>query len=285
MFTRLPCATLYLVAIISLRIMEQSCKEIMGELLFTACKSGDLSAVASLYEQRPEQSQTIINSLLILSAAYNKPTIASYALSNGAKVTTPVMTNIAGASAFETHKVLISTESIDINYYVPWYGDMLSMAVMGDNLDWVRFCLENGADPQLHRVNGYKTTVAAAAERASTGVINLLLQYGCPLKSSGALVFAAEKGRLDVVKDLIAKGADVNEPGPVFEGHERETVEMGTALYRAVANGYKTIVEILLENGADARAKDFKGREPWQLLKSEDLEGIGPLLRTRADEN
>ena len=56
-----------------------------------------------------------------------------------------------------------------------------------------------------------------------------------------ALILAAQEGHEDVVKYLLANGADVN----------HKTREGMTALYTASKRGHRVIVNLLLANGAE----------------------------------
>ena len=69
---------------------------------------------------------------------------------------------------------------------------------------------------------------------------------------------AVRRGDLEQVRDLIRRGADVNEP-QTFAGGE------GTVLHLAIERGFKDIALALLEAGADVHAKDRKG---WTALRS-----------------
>jgi ankyrin repeat protein len=66
-----------------------------------------------------------------------------------------------------------------------------------------------------------------------------------------ALMVASQFGNGEVVKALLAGGADVN---------AKEDNEGGTALMLASAKGHGKIVKTLLDNGADVNAKDNNGR-------------------------
>lgn len=64
-----------------------------------------------------------------------------------------------------------------------------------------------------------------------------------------ALVYACMHNRLEAAKLLLQKGAQINAIPPGFH-------YPGTALHNAAVHGHRAMVEFLLEQGADANAKD-----------------------------
>ena len=77
-----------------------------------------------------------------------------------------------------------------------------------------------------------------------------------------ALTEAASTGQTDVVKDLLDKGADVNERGAC--GSERGV----TALWCAAQGGHIEVVKVLVERGADVNARSTTGWTPLAVAAS-----------------
>ena len=73
-------------------------------------------------------------------------------------------------------------------------------------------------------------------------------------KLNRALVDAAALGKLETVKELLAKGADIHYRDPLSNGK--------TALTKAVVLGKFESVKLLIENGADIHYPDGSGRYP-----------------------
>ena len=73
------------------------------------------------------------------------------------------------------------------------------------------------------------------------------------------LHIAAGSGKLDVVKYLIEKGADVNIEGEGEFG-------IGTPLHIAARSGKLEVVKYLVEKGANINAKDNHNKTPWTPL-------------------
>ena len=80
------------------------------------------------------------------------------------------------------------------------------------------------------------------------------------------LASAVEKGQVEIVRVLLAHGADPN---------------LGSLLSFASARGYKAIVALLLEHGADPNRADSFFGTPWQAATENDHEDVVELLASR----
>ena len=84
------------------------------------------------------------------------------------------------------------------------------------------------------------------------------------------ILAAAYNGNIEAVKQHLAAGTDVNVKGGFADG---------TPLHYAAANGHKEIAELLIEKGADVKAKDEGGKTPLDVaIQFKELE-ITNLLR------
>lgn len=101
-------------------------------------------------------------------------------------------------NSYETCKVLVD-KGLDINYPIEYFGDILMCAVDDDNLDWVRFCLDNFADPNLNPAFNQHSILANAAEFASFEICELLIEWRADIKGSNELTIAFHMGRADLV--------------------------------------------------------------------------------------
>ena len=89
------------------------------------------------------------------------------------------------------------------------------------------------------------------------------------------LIQAAEKGKLDVVKQLLADGADI----------ETTDVAGYTALYAAVLAGHQEVVSFLSENKANPNVVDVMGVTPLMHAAFKgDTEMVRILLNAGADK-
>ena len=173
-------------------------------------------------------------------------------------------------NSFTTCKLLVA-EGLDINYQVEWMGDIMTHATEHNNLPWVRFCLENGADPNLNLLYDAYSPLTIAAERASVKVAALMLKHSARIKGSGALARASQYGRMDMVKFLIMKGALIDEDCVASEVDTDEQDDGGTALH-LVKRGRVDILKCLLEKGANTTLMDHRGRTPLEkFLEIKDM--------------
>jgi hypothetical protein len=84
------------------------------------------------------------------------------------------------------------------------------------------------------------------------------------------LMEAVRSGRASVVKDLLARGAEVNDKD---EGGQ-------TALMKAAGNGHTAVVRLLLAGGAEVNEKDNQGRTALTRAKAGGHADIVGLLET-----
>ena len=87
-----------------------------------------------------------------------------------------------------------------------------------------------------------------------------------PLDTS--IQMAAEDGNIEVVKQHIAAGTDVN-----------AKEEDGTPLHYAAWNGHKEVVELLIAEGADVNAKTNDGKTPLDWAIDDKQTETAALLR------
>lgn len=149
----------------------------------------------------------------------------------------------------------------------------LSRAAAWGILETVRMLLAAGADPN----QGWgKDALWSAAKNGHTQVVQELLQTGRVLDVNGKsdydspLFLAAKHGHLDIVRLLIAHGADarrlqddlfllccITRPradiiAELLNAGVSPNGRRGSALIMAAENGHVDVVRVLLEHGADA---------------------------------
>lgn len=79
-----------------------------------------------------------------------------------------------------------------------------------DNLDRVRICVENNADPTSRpSFNEYLTRHCATS--AFLEIFELLTAWGAEVKGKSALIIASHNGRANLVILLLKDSAEINE--------------------------------------------------------------------------
>ena len=204
----------------------------------------------------------------------NRRDLARFCLEQGARLDTKDIYNIhlsiISGNSFTICKLLVA-KGLDINRNVEFVGDILTAAVERNNLAWVRFCLENGADPNLNIYLDIYSPLAHAARYASISVVSLLLKYNAELHGHGTVALAAQHGKLDMAKFLLKNGAFVDENCETSELDTDEQDQQGTALH-LVKKGRVDILRYLLESGANRNLGDHKGRTPLEkFLEMKDM--------------
>ena len=112
----------------------------------------------------------------------------------------------------------------------------------------VRVLIEAGANVEEHNENGH-TPLMEASSAGFVNVARYLLDAGAGINThsnefkESALTLACYKGHLEMVKFLLAAGAD----------HEHKTDEMHTALMEACMDGHVEVARLLLDSGAQVR--------------------------------
>ncbi|KAL8726819.1 MAG: hypothetical protein Q9181_005916 [Wetmoreana brouardii] len=204
-----------------------------------------------------------------------------YCLENGAQVTDDMMKLVLLNRAKETYTLLLDSKAIDVDYYIPWFGDILGNVATDDDRKWTPLCLSRGADPNKNLIDEHKSLLAAVAELASVETAKLLVEEGgATVRGSGAIVMAAEEGKLDMVKFLLDHDADINEIGIEHPTDERYKEDMGSALHKAAEGGHEDVDRFLINNGAMLDIKDPLGRAPMALVQTKGKDKMVELLRT-----
>src|SRR5204862_3601652 len=117
-----------------------------------------------------------------------------------------------------------------------------------------------------------------AANTNDNAMMKLLLEQGADAKTRGqfgftALMASAGYGNVDMVKLLLARGADVNaQSDPVFEKVKNGDIGIGslTPLLYSVTAGSPEVVRMLLDAGADINVRDVRGMTPVMLSVATD---------------
>ena len=169
--------------------------------------------------------------------------------------------NIAGLSSAIENKQRNVVDYIldfnDINVNVNLYPEkrsLLAFAVESEMEDVVVKLLAKGANVN-GGYNNLKITLLQAAARGDRQAWKSFHKGDSNLKSP--LMFAAEKGNLNIMKVLYEKGADIDLTGPskhFLQYHERESHCHLSAVYFAAREGHFDCLKFLLDRRPDAKA-------------------------------
>lgn len=147
--------------------------------------------------------------------------------------------------------VCLLDAGLDVNYRIPGYtGTPLTGSAAFAKVELIKALLSHGADPNLENCGWGQfqlKPIAAAAQGLSKDedaaeAIKALLEGGAKWEGSAALQLAAKDGKLECVKLLVGRGADV--------GEIVTKVEEQGALKLAEERGADEVASVLREHGA-----------------------------------
>ncbi|KAL5332651.1 ankyrin repeat-containing domain protein [Aspergillus crustosus] len=231
--------------------------------ILAICRQNSREALEVFIQQNRETDPDYsppLRELLLGATDSQADNIAAYCLENGQVAYNEVMTSVVVNDSFAVYCLIVKHKAVDINYVVPWYGDILGVKAAGNRLDWVKFCLEHGADPNRNLVDEYLSALSCAASTGSIEMVDLLLQHGARLKGSNAIVEAAIYGNLEMVKHLLLKGADIDEVGIEGPAGDECYYDMGSPLHQAAMEGHTRLALFLIDAGANIHLKNPVGR-------------------------
>jgi ankyrin repeat protein len=169
---------------------------------------------------------------------------------------------------------LLISEGADVNAITLEGSTPLHFAAWNGRKEIAEILIDNGAD--LNVINNelagtpFITALDWAIQQGKTETADLLRKHGGKTAQElNALIDAAKNGDIEVVKQHLAAGADVN----------MEAGDGTTPLHNAAIYGHKEVGEILIAEGADVNAKDDKGRTPLDLAIKENKTKTADLLR------
>ncbi|XP_026731769.1 ankyrin repeat domain-containing protein 17 isoform X4 [Trichoplusia ni] len=236
--------------------------------LAEACSDGDVGTVRKLLTEGRSVHETTEEgeSLLSLACSAGYYELAQVLLAMHASVEdrgikgdcTPLM-EAASAGHVDIVRLLIAHHA-DVNAVSGSGNTPLMYACAGGHEECVRALLESGANVEDHNENGH-TPLMEAASAGHVGVAKILLEHGAGINThsnefkESALTLACYKGHLDMVRFLLAAGAD----------REHKTDEMHTALMEASMDGHVEVARLLLDSGAQVNMPTDSFESPLTL--------------------
>ena len=252
--------------------------------LISSVEADNLERLSELLQTPASRGVATLHKILALAIQHNSLSAVTFLISIGASpLSHPALTALLSPDTFPTFQQLITTAVLDINTNLDRLGTFLILAVKRNNQEHVEFCLKYGANPNLGLYAHMWSPLATGANfGASSQILEMLLHAGAELEGSDVLQTAAEKGRADLVRMLLEKGAKVDTLGFVDCAIESRAEEAGSALHFAVDRKSSNweVVKLLLENGADVSLKDLKGRTVKERATANGFNDLEVILET-----
>lgn len=204
-----------------------------------------------------------------------------------------VMLQVAAAYSAETGLIeavksndnemalLLISQSDDVNIADIDGATALHWAAHRDNLLVLDHLLEAGADPNSANPYGV-TPLWLACTNRNAAIIDRLLVAGADPDAvlagkESVLMNCVRTGTANAVESLLRQGANVN-------WHESDKGQ--TALMWSAARGYPEITRILIDHGADIKARSKSGFTPLLFAASSgDIESVRMLIQAGAEIN
>ncbi|XP_067661991.1 ankyrin-3-like [Haliotis asinina] len=174
--------------------------------------------------------------------------------SRGRSKKTPAM--IAAECGHEKVVELLMEKGANLSLTCDTGSNILHLACSKGRLEVLKYILSQNIVDINSRGRSKKTPAMIAAECGHEKVVELLVEKGANLslaceKGSNILHLACSKGRLEVVKYILSQNiVDIN-----CRGRSKKTPAMTAAQY-----GYKEVVELLMEKGANLSLVNDKSR-------------------------
>jgi ankyrin repeat protein len=171
-------------------------------------------------------------------------------------------------------------QHVDVNTAQADGATALAWATHWDDMETADLLIRAGAN--VNAANSYGVTpLSLACTNHSASMVEKLLKAGADPNGvptgPPVLMMTVRTGNVDIVKSLLAHGANVN---------AKESVRGQTALMWAVAEKHPEVARLLIDHGADVHARSTGGFTPLLFAAQQgDLDSAHILLEAGADVN
>ena len=151
--------------------------------LHSACAKGDLPAVTDLITRNQAADPSYsppFSSMLYAAARNDRAAIARYCLDHQAPINPEIIKILMINRSKAVYELLLDSHAVDVNFYIPWFGDFLSNVARANDFEWTRLCFSHGADPNMNLVDEHMSILASVAEseKGSLEMAELLVKHG-----------------------------------------------------------------------------------------------------------
>jgi len=222
--------------------------------LFTACQSGNETAVRFLLEHGADMTIKDKHNRILLAKACDSGNIhlVKYLVHLGADINNEydygftLIFNACSIGNLELVKYLVKC-GLDINKETNTGVTPIFYACLKGNIDVVKYLVDQVTDINKKKNNDGVTPLFVACQEGHIDVVKYLVEEGANIIEEAKygwtpLFIACQNGHIDVVKYLVEQGADIN----------KKDNDGLTPLLIAYQEGHiDDIVEYLLKQGAD----------------------------------
>lgn len=246
----------------------------LGNSLVAMASSGDLDELEAMLSSGQESpSEETIQNLLEAAAKGSNLKVLKYLLSRYPTVhlNEEIVRGSIYTRSIPIFKALLARDPSIINMRFDMRGTPLIIACQSkQNVEYLRLLLEAGADPNMDPDTSIYPLALVALFYDDPAAIDVLLQHGARPKGTGALAYAAMKGKEAMVLRLLEGGA---RPEIEADAARARYHAMPSPLHVAVSHGHDSIVKLLLRHGADPDVTDFRGLTALEIAKETNAEG------------